>query len=222
MINVHISNPEKDCAVIIFHGLFMSSSVMKRMARFFSNRGYTVYNVTYKSRDISVEHIIDTIKPIFNQHLVVHAIGHSLGGLIIRHMFERTKPTHMGCVFTVGTPHKGASIAKYFYNSVFRWVLGNAPNHGLLDTLEPHWKHKQPMYNVIGTKHIGPLTLLPPLKGMKGDGTVLIEEAMLDGVKETKYFNVSHTLLIYSTRVFRYIFIKMKKEEKEILSTLIS
>lgn len=192
-------------AIVIVHGLFMKPRVMLKMERFFQRRKYPVYNFDYNSRNIDLVEISLKMKTILEHHDEVHFIGHSLGGLIIRHVFEELKPTHKGIVVTLGTPHQGAIIASYFYHSIFRWVLGNAPSHGLLDSIPYEWTHPQELYSIGGTKHVGPLSLLPPLYKKEGDGTVLLTETFLHGAKAHIHVDASHTVMVYSSRLFKFI-----------------
>jgi pimeloyl-ACP methyl ester carboxylesterase len=192
-------------AIVIVHGLFMQPSIMIKMERFFKRREYHVYNFDYDSRNIDLAEISVQISEIIDNHDEVHFIGHSLGGLIIRQVFEILKPTHKGIVVTLGTPHQGSAVAEYFYNSMFRWVLGNAPKHGLLEAMPYAWSHSQSLYSIAGTKNVGPLALLPPLYKKEGDGTVLLKETFLDGAKAHIHIDASHTVMVYSSRIFEFI-----------------
>lgn len=192
-------------AIIIVHGLFMRPAIMNKMARFFEKRDYKVFNFGYDSRNIDLTEISTSIQTILDTHDECHFVGHSLGGLIIRHVFEALKPQHTGIVVTLGTPHKGAVIADFFYNSIFRWVLGNSVEHGLLSPPPYAWTHPQELYSIAGTNHVGPLSILPPLSNKAGDGTVLLEETFIEGAKAHIQVDTSHTMMVYSSRLLLFV-----------------
>src|SRR5690606_34998909 len=72
---------------------------------------------------------------------VIHFVCHSLGGLVIRHLFHNYPGQRPGRVVTLGTPHSSSSTASRLNEySHTRWMLGKSIRSGLLGDVPP-WRN---------------------------------------------------------------------------------
>src|SRR6185369_6118450 len=105
----------EDETVLLLHGIFQSRWIMKRLEWDLKKRGYKVANWSYNSLMKSIPDVIDSVKarlPELGRPKKLHAIGHSMGGLILRHIFmEANLPK--GRLLLLGTPSKGAKVVAY-------------------------------------------------------------------------------------------------------------
>lgn len=189
-------------AIIITHGLFMKKQVMFFLASEFEKLGYKVYNFNYNSLKFSndtIEEFKKFTEQVEEEH--VYFIGHSLGGLLIRHFFETYKPKYIDtCIITLGTPHKGSSFGKRVMESKIGKIIGTSPNSGMTTGLGEWNRDLADLGCVIGTLNIG-LNSFFNYNKSAGDGTVLIEEAYAENCNDIFKININHTSLIYSKKI---------------------
>ena len=122
---------------------------------------------------------------------VVHFVGHSLGGLIVRHFVDRTSALPPGRVVTLGTPHQGSRVARALHRGRLKFLLGRSVEQALLGDLPP-WPPGRELGSLAGTLNAGVgrwLTRVPP----PADGTVTVAETRLDGMSDHLCLPVSHT-----------------------------
>src|SRR5688572_31687091 len=79
-------------AVVVLHGLARSSASMSHMVRALEKAGYHVCNVSYPSREHSIE-VLTTqfVAPavracLSNKTYKAHFVTHSMGGVIVRQL----------------------------------------------------------------------------------------------------------------------------------------
>lgn len=188
--------------VVILHGLYMSGFVMLPLSKRIKSSGYKTLNLTYQSLSPNTHSIFQQIDEFIDGDDSAF-VCHSMGGLIARAYLESDNDNtkHVKKVITLGTPHKGASIAKHMQEKGFELLLKNSVEFLLSENHD--WPFKAKLYSVAGDVPIG---LMPFLKkNSQSDGTVLLDETKLKGMAEHKVFHLSHTSLIYSRKVMNYI-----------------
>ncbi len=125
-------NGEKDECVILLHGLARSSRSMKKMARFFQQKGYAAINAGYPSTTLPVEKCADYLAQAI--HLAssqnfsrIHFITHSLGGIVLRYTFRSQVPDNIGKVVMLSPPNHGSEIVDTLGSwKLFQWINGPA------------------------------------------------------------------------------------------------
>ncbi len=96
----------------------MGKWIMRPAERALAAAGYPVLNLSYPSLKQPLDELVaglaEQIAPFAARHAgPVHFVGHSLGGLIIRRMMVTHRPTNLGRVVTVGTPHHGSALSNF-------------------------------------------------------------------------------------------------------------
>ncbi len=188
--------------VVLLHGYLRNSKCMHPVAEILESKGYKVQNISYPSTDYSIqtlsrEHVAPQID--HSNCDKMHFIGHSMGGIIVRHYLSENKPTNLGNVILIAAPNGGSDlVASIEDNPVFAWALiGPAARE-----LSPGSKLLQelplPDYNagiITASKSINPITSIFLLDG-KNDGTLTVESMKLQNMKDIVNLEATHTLVL--------------------------
>ena len=189
-------------AVILVHGIWMNGTEMFRLRQRLTEAGYECHQFSYRtikcSPEESAERLYDFQKSI--DAPVVHFVCHSLGGLVLLHLFDKHIIEKKGRVVFLGVPVNGSAVAKRLYDtSVTRWLVGKSVEHGLLGD-RPVWKQWRDLGAISGDFPLGVGMVFggPPLPH---DGTVSVEETYLGGATDYLTINTTHLGLLYSEEV---------------------
>jgi hypothetical protein len=133
---------------------------------------------------------------------VIHFVCHSLGGLILRHMFAASPEQKTGRVVTLGTPHQSSSAARQLSRfSLGRLLLGQSIEQGLIGQTPP-WRTNHELGIIAGRLQVGVGMLIPGIP-TPNDGTVAVKETELPGMKDHIALFTSHTGMLLSYEVFQ-------------------
>src|ERR1044072_7055038 len=101
-------------SVVVLHGLARTPDSMSRMTRALEIVGYHVCNVSYPSRNHSIEVLAsDFVAPSVracrsNATDIVHFVTHSLGGIIVRQLAQSEADIKIGRVVMLSPPNHGS------------------------------------------------------------------------------------------------------------------
>ena len=123
--------------VVLLHGIFRTKRSMHALATAFAAKGYTVFNIDYPSRKMSIESLADYVYQQINsspyaQHQL-HFVTHSMGGLIVRELLARYQFNHIGNIVMIGPPNHGSEVAD-FYQPFFLYRFLYGPSGQQLTT----------------------------------------------------------------------------------------
>lgn len=188
--------------VVVLHGLYMSGLIMWPLCRRLQKRGYSTLNLSYNTLSPDMDAICRQIDTFIDGEPTAF-VCHSMGGLIARRYLERGSANvrWVDPVITLGTPHKGSSLAREIHASGLKGMLKSSIEYLLANNHQ--WPFKARLYSIAGDLPVGLMPLLS--RDSTSDGTVLIDETRVTGMTEHKVFPLSHTSLIYSRRVLEYI-----------------
>ena len=186
--------------VLLVHGLFMRATMLRPMMAQLRRRGYQCLALTYPTRK-------QTLHASVAQHLPriqafagddpLHAVGHSLGGLYLRHLHQQwPQGLARGRVVTLGTPHLGSKVGRYFHEHPWRSrILGHCWEQGL-DGDAPAWDAAIPLLSIAGTKALGVGSALHIFAADEpNDGTVAVSETELPQAAAFYRLHTSHSAL---------------------------
>jgi pimeloyl-ACP methyl ester carboxylesterase len=131
----------------------------------------------------------------------LHFVGHSMGGLVVLNLLEATRDLAPGRVVLLGCPVRGSSAAQ----GLARWPLGKAlMGRALADVSPPEvtrvWDGRRDVGVIAGSTGLGLGRLLTQFTG-DHDGTVLVEETLLEGAADQIVMPVTHTGMVFSSDV---------------------
>jgi pimeloyl-ACP methyl ester carboxylesterase len=202
--------------VLFVHGLWMTGAESFLLKRRLATRGWVLRVFPYSSLAEPMERVARRCARYARliaqrTHAPVHLVGHSLGGLVIHHMFEANllAPDRFSgdfCrVVLMGTPARGSqsgrSLARF---APTRVLLGKVGAEVLVRALPRQWRHKAELGVIAGNKAHGLGRLISRLDG-PNDGTVAVSETGLPGATDHCVLPVSHTGLLMSAEVARQL-----------------
>lgn len=188
--------------IIILHGLYMHGLAMLPLSRKLRSLGYRTKTISYNSLAIDEEQLFERIDSSLSANEPNVLVGHSLGGVVIKHYLHDRKPSikSVSHAVTIGSPLRGASIVTRIQELGIGAILGNSPDFGLAQN-QDRWTVEQRLGSIAGTLQLGARSILMMDNQILSDGTVTVEETNIDGMCDHIELKNSHTSLIYSSTV---------------------
>lgn len=188
--------------IILVHGIWMNGLDMSLLRKRLEHAGYETRRFSYHSvRSTPIENALalqafsGTVKTP-----MIHYVCHSLGGLVVRHLFHNYPQRAPGRVVTLGTPHNASSTASMLTRfAPARLLFGRSTQQGLLGNVPP-WRGPHEIGVIAGTLRFG-LGLLAPGLPEPNDGSVAVPETMLAGMADHITVPASHTGMLFSKAV---------------------
>lgn len=192
--------------VVLLHGLWCNRFVMQALAYRLRRCGFRVARFGYASvRRSPAQNAAALAHWLQEQRAhTVHYVAHSLGGLILCHLFAHFPQQAPGRVVLLGTPlHGSRNAARIAGLPGGRAVLGLSVQDGLLGGA-PAWPPAREIGAVAGTVGVGMGLLLGGL-GAPGDGAVAVSETCGPELTDHVRVRTSHTGLLFSPAVGRQV-----------------
>lgn len=180
--------------VLLLHGIWMRGFMMARIAQRLAGQGYAVDVVDYPSLSKGADACADELRARIDADAseVVHVVGHSLGGLVA--LLATQDSPRAGRTVCLGSPLTGSSAARTL-SSFAPWMMGRSRER-LLKGLGD-WRGPRDVGVIAGRVPIGMALLLGGLPG-DNDGTVVVEETRLLGIRDHAVIAATHTGLPFS------------------------
>lgn len=186
-------------AVVLVHGLWVNGLDMS-LLRYRLQKHYACHQFSYNSVSCEPAENAEKLNE-FTANIdsdTIHFVGHSLGGLVIRHLFHHYPQQKPGRIVTLGTPHNQSHSARQLCGFLpTKILLGKSINDGLLGEL-PDWSAQRELGSIAGTLRFGMGILIPGLPE-PNDGTVAVEETRLQGMSDHLSLHLSHLGLLLSS-----------------------
>lgn len=190
-------------AIVLVHGLYVHSNWGMAVLRYrLASMGFAAFRFSYPSVAASPEHNARCLGRFLEriQTPTIHLVGHSLGGLVIRHLFHLSPELRPGRVVTLATPHQGSSVAaRLAQTSPGLFALGKSLDHGLRGDA-PAWSGVRELGVIAGSRSLGLGRMLANLNGLN-DGTVAVSEASLPNATDSVILPVTHFGMLFSAIV---------------------
>ena len=191
-------------AVVLVHGIWMTGAEMLLLRRRLNQCGFDCYSYRYQSlrrapreNATRLDQYLQSIRAD-----VVHLVAHSLGGIVVLHLYEQFPRQKPGRVVMLGTPIRGSQAAQKMASS--RWLqhlLGRSVERGLLGDA-PRWQADRDLGMIAGTEGfgVGKLITLGKLQ-QPNDGTVRLAATCSSGIKDHLALPYSHSGMIFARPV---------------------
>lgn len=185
--------------VILLHGICRSSVQMQPLADLLRQNGFTVHNVDYPSTRFDLQRLTEWVwswhHDCWSSVLPLNMVGFSMGGLLVRALLNRYKPTMMGRVVQLAPPNQGSEVADFLMNfPLYHWLYGPAgqqlgtDQHTIANLLG---RPDYPLGILAGNRSIDPFSSL--LIAGADDGKVSVERTILPEMTAHKIIPASHT-----------------------------
>ncbi|MCR4300401.1 MAG: alpha/beta fold hydrolase [Sulfuricaulis sp.] len=199
---------ERAPSVVLVHGLWFPGCLLTVLGRQLRRQGFKIYIFSYPSVRSD---LIDNAARLsrFLETLdadTVHLVGHSLGGILIRALFQNHPRQKPGRVVTLGTPHGGSRVAAHLSQHViWRRVMGKGTAQ-LLAAVPQQWAAPPCDVGAIcGTRSLGIGRFLVRHLPRPNDGLLTVKESAYPAALEHLALPVSHTGMLFSRTVARQV-----------------
>jgi triacylglycerol lipase len=195
--------------VVILHGILLGSNSMNKIADSLDEAGYEVCNINYPSTklclDETVDYVFKQITPILNRNdSIVHFVGHSLGGLIIRALLHKYHPYNLGRVVMLATPNKGTEFADFFanhwaYKKIFG-AIGATLCTDQTNFITQLGKVNYELGVIAGCVSYNPFANIF-FKEKLNDGLIAVHNTYIEGMTDHLVVDNSHILMLFDEDV---------------------
>lgn len=198
--------PPAGVPVVLVHGLWMTGWEMGLLGSRLRACGFQPYRFSYNERR---QGLADNAR-VLHAWLArvpgdsIHFVAHSLGGLVLLHLWHLFPQQRPGRLVFLGTPATGSEVARRLRAlPLSRALLGASLERGLGGGA-PAWSGQADLGVIAGTRGLGMGRLLGGLTAPH-DGTVAVAETQVPGVRERLDLPVSHMGLVFSAEVARRV-----------------
>ncbi len=193
--------------VVLLHGLARGRGSMARLDRHLRTHGFETWSRTYASRRHAIADLAHELADDIAHHAAgrtVHAVTHSMGGVIARHLHDPR--IAWGRIVMLAPPNRGSQLAAGLAaNPVFRWFYGPAGAELADGTGWP--APPGPFAVIAGTRAraLGNPTSWTLGRrfpaGVRNEGTVAVDETRLPGMAAFAEVDATHTWIMNDARV---------------------
>lgn len=196
----------QECVVVV-HGLVRTSDSMQELAESLDAADYKVVNIDYDSRDYTIPALAMRYLPpaisFCGTHQPIHFVTHSLGGILVRYLLEKTHVENVGRVVMLAPPNKGSEVVDELKN-IPGFEFMNGPAGLQLGTDENSIPRQlgpvsADLAVIAGTRTFNPL--LSQLLPAPNDGKVSVESTRVEGMCWFLAFPATHTFIMQNSAV---------------------
>lgn len=199
--------------VILLHGLARSHRSMRKLEKALQQAGFHTLNLNYPSTRHDVETLATMVMPAAldrcRQARRIHIVTHSLGGILLRSYLQQYPIPNLGRVVMLAPPNQGSEVAARLQRyALFRRCFGPAAAQ-LGDAPKKLGKADFELGIIAGNRSINPLFhywLHGP-----NDGTILVDDTRLTGMKDHLTLPVSHPFIMAETAVIAQVLIFLRE-----------
>ncbi len=199
-----------DEVVVLLHGLFRSERAMAPLARHLEQAGWTTLSIDYPSTREPIETLAARVRREIVERApaaaTVHAVTHSLGGVLLRQLMARDPLPRFGRAVLLAPPSGGSEVVDALDAWGLAWSLG--PAGRALGTGPDSAPRRLPppgfeLGVIAGSASFNPLSswLIPG----PDDGRVSVDSARIEGMRDFLVVERTHTFIMRGDEVKRQV-----------------
>ena len=194
--------------IVLIHGALVDGWEMWPLRWRLTRLGYRVVQFRYQSMLKGIDENAALLSEFLRQTPgdTLHVIGHSMGGVLLRQVFEQTPDPRPGRIIAIGSPfldvwigHRIKAINRFGYH-----LIGKTVHDHIRRQNDPVWQGERDFGVIAGTYPLGigrVFADLPP----GSDGTILWDETRLQGIRDHVTIHLNHFSLLFSRRCTAYV-----------------
>lgn len=185
------------------HGLWLGEWAFVVLGRRLRAAGLNVVPFSFPSVSVGLDESARRLAHFMDDQpgLRLHAVGHSLGGILIWQAMRLAGTARPGRVVALGTPFAGSHAARRLAAwPGGRGLLGAAMMQWL-ERPPPSWDLPQPLGVIAGSRPLGMGRLVAPDLPVPNDGAVAVAETLIPGATQRRVLPVSHSGMLLSREV---------------------
>jgi pimeloyl-ACP methyl ester carboxylesterase len=190
--------------VVLVHGIWMTGLELRWLGGMLRRCGFMPRYFHYRSlRDTPRESAVRLGRFLTELRAErIHLVGHSLGGIVLLHLFDLKPELPPGRVVFLGSPVRGSGVARHM--EATPWLhpfLGRSGERGVLGGVPP-WRDGRELGVIAGSTRSA-LGIGRLIGGVAepSDGTVAVAETRIPEATACCVLNHSHTGMLFSRRV---------------------
>ncbi len=195
--------------IVLAHGAVVNGWEMGTLRRRLRQLGYEVRQFHYRSMSLGLDENVKRLRDFIaaTEGDVVHVVGHSMGGVLVRDVFEKMPDPRPGRLIAIGSPLTDCWVGRRFgrlHEHFGPYLTGRTVQDLLSRSFVPHWRGARVFGVLAGTFPFGFGRFFPPNCPRRAYGVVLLEETRLHGIRDhvTCGFNLTLEML-FSRRCCR-------------------
>jgi len=194
----------QEASVVLVHGAVVNGEELMPLRHRLGQLGYKTRLFRYQSMrkgfDENAVRLAEFIRATGGD--VVHVVGHSMGGVLTREVFERMPDPRPGRLVAIGSPFLDCWVGRRyerFFSRLGRYVIGKTVRDHLARVPDPVWRGARDFGVVAGTYRVG-IAAVFPSHPRPSDGVVTLRETELEGVRDRVTFRLNHFAMLLSKR----------------------
>lgn len=188
--------------VVLVHGLWVHGWIMELLGWRLRRCGFHTIIFSYPSMHASLSQNALLLSRFVAGIAAprIHFVGHSMGGLLLLQMLTEYPAPRTGRVVLVGSPyHPSYAASKLARFTPGRWLIGRSMGQWL-NQKAPACSNQYEVGSIAGCLSLGIGRLIGGLPH-PNDGVIAVEETRLPGASDWIVLNVSHSGMLFSSRV---------------------
>jgi len=204
-LNPKWSPPASARASIVFvHGAVVNGWEMALLRRRLRQVGYRTRQFHYRSMLRGIDDNAHQLKEFIRETDgdLVHVVGHSMGGVLIRQVFEQAPDPRPGRLIAIGSPFLDCWIGhrvNRLHHRIGPSLIGRTVADHMSRPRDPVWRGARDFGVIAGTYPFGIGAIFPSLP-RPSDGVVLWEETRLQGIRDHVTYRLNHFGMLLARR----------------------
>jgi pimeloyl-ACP methyl ester carboxylesterase len=188
---------------VLVHGLWLHGVAMQLQRRYLARMGFDVICYSYPTVRCTLTENIKRLAEFARSLKTprIHWVGHSLGGIVILRLLERTRELPPGRVVLLGVPCNGSHSGRALAGNILgAYALGHCVREWLASPALGPFGDRE-IGSLAGSAGIGLGRVVARGLPKPNDGTITVTETELAAACDRIVLPVSHTSMLLSRNV---------------------